>query len=207
MISIKWSVDYTIYTNFNEPSHLAFSTSNIGLRTSRHACRPVVANVTFQYPTSPLLILQFLFMCNDNVPLFGGGLPLDVLSILETAGHNVVMGLWRQHLVLSGGMFTGSDRSCIFVHVLLKQKVLCKAEVWWNVRDFGKMNSCCFFMIWPQFGGRTGWCSSFDSWARALAKLAVTNEFSSFRLARRITSHYLNQCWFTISNVHWYSFE
>ena len=44
-----------------------------------------------------------------------------------------------------------------------------------------------FFIIWPQFGGRTRWCSSFDSWARALAKLAVTNEFSSFRLDRRIT--------------------
>ena len=42
-------------------------------------------------------------------------------------------------------------------------------------------------MIWSQFGGRTRWCSSFDSWARALAKLAVTNEFSSFRLARRFT--------------------
>ena len=81
---------YTIYTNFNETSHLAFSTSNIGLRTSRHACRLVVANVTFQYPASPLRILQFLFMCNDNVPRFGGGLPLDVFSILEAAGHNVV---------------------------------------------------------------------------------------------------------------------
>ena len=45
-----------------------------------------------------------------------------------------------------------------------------------------------FFMIWPQFGGRTRWCSSFASWARALAKLAVTNEFSSFRLARRFTT-------------------
>ena len=45
-----------------------------------------------------------------------------------------------------------------------------------------------FFMIWPQFGGRTRWCSSFDGWARALAKLAVTNEFSSFALARRITN-------------------
>ena len=120
MISIKWSVDYTIYSNLNEPSHLVFPTSNIGLRTSRHACRLVVANVTFQYPASPLRILQFLFMCNDNVPLFGGGLPLDVLNILEAAGHNFVMGLWGQHLVLSGCMFTGSDRSCIFVHVLLK---------------------------------------------------------------------------------------
>ena len=94
MISIKWSVDYTIYSNLNEPSHLAFPTSNIGLRTSRHACCLVVANVTFQYPASPLRILPFLFMCNDNVPLFGGGLPLDVLNILEAAGHNVVMGLW-----------------------------------------------------------------------------------------------------------------
>ena len=69
LISIKWSVDDTIYTNFNEPSHLAFPMSNIVLRTSRHACRHVVANVTFQYPASPLRILQFLFMCNDNVPL------------------------------------------------------------------------------------------------------------------------------------------
>ena len=43
-----------------------------------------------------------------------------------------------------------------------------------------------FFMIWPQFGGRTRWRSSFDSWARALAKLDVTNEFLSFALARRI---------------------
>ena len=43
-------------------------------------------------------------------------------------------------------------------------------------------------MILPQFGGRTRWRSSFDSWARALAKLAVTNEFSSFALARGITS-------------------
>ena len=58
------------------------------------ACRLVVANVTFQYPASPLQILQFLSMCNDNVPLFRGGLPLDVLSILQAAGHNVVMGLW-----------------------------------------------------------------------------------------------------------------
>ena len=94
LISIKWSVDYTIYTHFNEPSNLAFPTSNIGLRTSRHACRLVVANVTFQYPAAPLRILQFLSMCYDHVPLFGGGLPLDVLSILEAAGHNVVMGLW-----------------------------------------------------------------------------------------------------------------
>ena len=68
--------------------------SNIGLRRSRHACRLVVANVTFQYPAAPLRILQFLSMCYDNVPLFGGGLPLDVLGILEAAGHNVVMGLW-----------------------------------------------------------------------------------------------------------------
>ena len=58
------------------------------------ACRLVVANVTFQYPAAPLRILQFLSMCNDNVPLFRGGLPLDVLSILQAAGHNVVMGLW-----------------------------------------------------------------------------------------------------------------
>ena len=101
MISIKWSVDYTIYTNFNEPSHLAFPTSNIGLRTSTHACRLVVPNVTFQYPAAPLRILQFLSVCNDNVPLLGGvgvggggGLPQDVLNILEAAGHNIVMGLW-----------------------------------------------------------------------------------------------------------------
>ena len=59
-----------------------------------HACRLVVANVTFQYPAAPLQILQSLSMCNDNVPLFGGGLPLDVLSILEAAGHNVVIRLW-----------------------------------------------------------------------------------------------------------------
>ena len=58
------------------------------------ACRLVVANVTFQYPAAPLRILQFLSMYNDNVPLFRGGLPLDVLSILQAAGHNVVMGLW-----------------------------------------------------------------------------------------------------------------
>ena len=58
------------------------------------SCRLVVANVTFQYPAAPLRILQFLSMCNDNVPLFRGGLPLDVLSILQAAGHNVVMGLW-----------------------------------------------------------------------------------------------------------------
>ena len=47
-----------------------------------------------------------------------------------------------------------------------------------------------FFIIWPQFGGRTRWCLSFDSWARALAKLAVTNEFSSFRLDRHITNNH-----------------
>ena len=117
IISIKWLTGYTIYTNFNEPSHLAFPTSNNGLRTSRHACRLVVANVTFQYSAAPLQILQFLSMCNENVPLFGGGLPLDVLSILEAAGHNVVMGLWGWHLVISGSMFTGSDWTCIFVHV------------------------------------------------------------------------------------------
>ena len=49
--------------------------------------------MTLQYPASPLRILQFLSMCNDNVPLFGGGLLQHVLSILEAAGHNVVMGL------------------------------------------------------------------------------------------------------------------
>ena len=43
-------------------------------------------------------------------------------------------------------------------------------------------------MIWPQFCSRAPWRSSFDSWARALAKLAVTNEFSSFALTRRITT-------------------
>ena len=58
------------------------------------ACHLVVANVTFQYPAAPLRILQFLSMCYDNVPLFGGGLPLDVLSTLQAAGHNVEMGLW-----------------------------------------------------------------------------------------------------------------
>ena len=31
--------------------------------------------------------------CSSS-PLFRGGLPLDVLSILQAAGHNVVMGLW-----------------------------------------------------------------------------------------------------------------
>ena len=46
-------------------------------------------------------------------------------------------------------------------------------------------------MIWPQFGGTTRWRLSFDSWARALAKVAVTNEFSSFALARRIISYYI----------------
>ena len=81
---------------FNEPSHhLAFPTSNMGLRTSRHACRLVVANVTFQYPAAPLGILQFLSMCNDNVPLFGGGLPLDVFSILEAEGHDRCNGSLR----------------------------------------------------------------------------------------------------------------
>ena len=73
------------------------SLSYVGILAWEHqdsACRLVVANVTFQYPAAPLRILQFLSMCNDNVPLFGGGLPLDVLSILQAAGHNVVMGLW-----------------------------------------------------------------------------------------------------------------
>ena len=55
-------------------------------------------------------------------------------------------------------------------------------------KELGKMKSCCLFMILPQFCSRARWRSSFDSWARALAKLAVTNEFSSFALARRITS-------------------
>ena len=50
------------------------------------------------------------------------------------------------------------------------------------------MKSCCLLIIWPQFCSRARWRSSFDSWARALAKLAVTNEFSSFALARRITN-------------------
>ena len=40
MISIKWPVDYPIYTNFNEPSHLPCPTSNIGLRTSRQCLPP-----------------------------------------------------------------------------------------------------------------------------------------------------------------------
>ena len=93
-ITQEWSVDYTIYTNFNEPSHLAYPTSNIGLRSSRHAFRLVVANVTFQYPAAPFRIIQFLSMCNDNVPLFVGRLPIDVFSILEAAGHNVIIGLW-----------------------------------------------------------------------------------------------------------------
>ena len=79
---------------FQDPSHLAFPMSNIGLRTSRHACCLVVANVTFQYPATPFRILQFLSMCNDIVPLLGGGLPQHVPSNLEAAGHNIVMGLW-----------------------------------------------------------------------------------------------------------------
>ena len=58
---------------------------------------------------------------------------------------------------------------------------------WWIVKELGKMKSCCLLMIWPQFCSRARWRSSCDSWARALAKLAVTNEFSSFALARRIT--------------------
>ena len=65
--------------------------------------------------------------------------------------------------------------------------MLCKGGVWWIVKELGKMKSCCLLMIWPQFCSRARWRSSFDSWARALAKLAVTNEFSSFALARRIT--------------------
>ena len=40
MISIKWPVDYPIYTNFNEPSHLPCPTSNIGLRTTRQCLPP-----------------------------------------------------------------------------------------------------------------------------------------------------------------------
>ena len=144
MISIKWSVDCTIYTNFNEPSHLAFPTSNIGLRTWRHACCLVVANVTFQYPAAPLQILQFLSMCNDNVSLFRGGFPLDVLSILEAAGHNVVMGLWGKHLVLSGCMFTEPDRSCIFVHVF---EIECVVQSWGLVdcQGDGKDEQLLFF--------------------------------------------------------------
>ena len=63
----------------------------------------------------------------------------------------------------------------------------CKGGVWWIVKELGKMKSCCLLMIWPQFCSRARWRSSFDSWARALAKLAVTNEFLSFALARRIT--------------------
>ena len=73
---------------------LPFLRRILGWRTSRHACRLVVANVTFQYPAAPLRILQFLSMCIENVSLFRGGLPLDVLSILEAGGHNVVMSLW-----------------------------------------------------------------------------------------------------------------
>ena len=144
-------MDYTIYTYFNEPSNLAFPTSNIGLRISRHACRLVVANVTFQYPAAPLRILQFLSMCYDYVPLFGGGLPLDVLSILEAAGHNVVMGLWGKHLVLSGCMFTGSDRSCVFVHVLLKPGIEIESVVQsWSLVDcqgVGKDEQVLFFSL------------------------------------------------------------
>ena len=55
------------------------------------------------------------------------------------------------------------------------------------------MKSCCLFMIWPQFCSRARWRSSFDSWARAFAKLDVTNEFSSFALARRITRIYIKK--------------
>ena len=40
MISIKWPVDYPIYTNFNEPSHLPCPTSNIGLRPTRQCLSP-----------------------------------------------------------------------------------------------------------------------------------------------------------------------
>ena len=40
MISIKWPVDYPIYTYFNEPSHLPCPSSNIGLRTSKQCLPP-----------------------------------------------------------------------------------------------------------------------------------------------------------------------
>ena len=71
-------------------SCLSYYTSNIGLRTPRHACHLVFANMTFQYLQLPSEILQFPSICNGNVLLFtvfGGGLPLDVLSILQAACH------------------------------------------------------------------------------------------------------------------------
>ena len=87
MISIKWSVDYTIYINFSDPSHLAFPTSNIGLRTSRHACRLVVANVTFQYPAAPLRILQFLCVM--------------IMSHCSEGGfRNIYAASWRQQAIM-----------------------------------------------------------------------------------------------------------
>ena len=70
-----------------------------------------------------------------------------------------------------------------------------------------------FFMIWPQFGGRTRWRSSFDSWARALAKLGVTNEFSSFALACRITNgeyRFAEKNWSTFQGLfqgHFHTFQ
>ena len=73
----------------------------------------VLANVTFQYPAAPLWILQFTSICNDNVPLFGGGLPVDVHSILQAIHCN---RYFRAAFSLSGCMFTGSYGSCVFIN-------------------------------------------------------------------------------------------
>ena len=69
---------------------------------------------------------------------------------------------------------------------------------YWNRKCYAKLRfggllgswerRTVFFSWFDQFGGRTRRCSSFGSWAQALAKLAVTNEFSSFALAHRITN-------------------
>ena len=163
--------------------------SNIGLRTLSHSCHLVVANVTsdqlFQYIAAPLPILQFPSICNDHVPLFGGGLPLDVLSILQAihcdGSLRVAFSFIRLHVCKIG-------TELCFCQCVIEIEELCKDQVWWIVSELGKMNTCCFFMIWPLFGGRACWRSSFDSWAGALTKLAVMNEFSSFALDCHITT-------------------
>ena len=147
MIFNKYLVDHTICTNFNEPPHLAFPTSN----TSQYTWHLVVANVTsdllFQYPAVPLRILQFSSICNNDVLLFVGGLPLAVLNILQgiyfkfskssehlsfcsTRGinpHWAHLGTPALPLTdvpphwhfLSGCMFAGLDQRCVFIHVFL----------------------------------------------------------------------------------------
>ena len=92
MTSNKYLVDYMIYTNFIEPSHLAFPMPNIGLRKSDIPAT-LVAKVgqinysnTLQCPSESCSSTPYVMImshCSE------GGLPPAVLSILQAIYCNV----------------------------------------------------------------------------------------------------------------------